>query len=86
MAWDFSIEPEFQAQLDWMSPFVREQIWPLETLDLDRAQIDRALAPLQEQVRERGLWAARLMTLMPRGGQARERFAWLLEAVTSNDG
>jgi len=42
MAWDFSIEPEFQAQLDWMSPFVREQ--------------------------------------------ARERFAWLLEAVTSNDG
>jgi hypothetical protein len=49
----------------------REQIWPLETLDLDRAQIDRALAPLQEQVRERGLWAARLMTLMPRGGRRR---------------
>ncbi|HYH90576.1 MAG TPA: acyl-CoA dehydrogenase, partial [Solirubrobacteraceae bacterium] len=60
MAWDFSTEPEFQAQLDWMAGFVREEIWPLETLDLDRAQIDRALAPLQEQVRQRGLWAAHL--------------------------
>ncbi len=60
MAWDFSTEPEFQAQLDWMTAFVRAEIWPLETLDLDRAQVDRALAPLQEQVRERGLWAAHL--------------------------
>jgi len=60
MAWDFSTEPAFQAQLDWMSAFVREQIWPLETLDLDRAQLDRALAPMQERVRERGLWAAHL--------------------------
>jgi alkylation response protein AidB-like acyl-CoA dehydrogenase len=60
MAWDFSTEPEFQAHLDWMAAFVREEIWPLETLDLDRAQFDRALAPLQAQVRERGLWAAHL--------------------------
>jgi acyl-CoA dehydrogenase len=60
MAWDFSTEPAFQAQLDWMAAFVREEIWPLETLDLDQAQLDRALAPLQAQVRERGLWAAHL--------------------------
>ena len=60
MAWDFSTEPEFQAKLDWMAAFVREEVWPLETLDLDRAQLDRALAPLQAQVRERGLWAAHL--------------------------
>jgi acyl-CoA dehydrogenase len=60
MAWDFSTEPEFQAHLDWMATFVREEIWPLETLDLDRAQLDRALAPLQAQVRTRGLWAAHL--------------------------
>ncbi len=67
MAWDFSTEPEFQAQLDWMSRFVRDEIWPLETLDLDRAQLDRALAPLQLQVRERGLWAAHLPPQL--GGQ-----------------
>jgi acyl-CoA dehydrogenase len=60
MAWDFSTEPEFQAQLDWMREFVREEIWPLETLDLEQQQIDRAFEPLQEQVKERGLWAAHL--------------------------
>jgi acyl-CoA dehydrogenase len=60
MAWDFSTEPEFQAHLDWMTEFVREEIWPMETLDLSLEQIERAMAPLQEQVKERGLWAAHL--------------------------
>jgi acyl-CoA dehydrogenase len=60
MAWDFSTEPEFQEQLDWMREFVREEIWPLETLDLEHGQIERAFEPLQEQVKERGLWAAHL--------------------------
>jgi acyl-CoA dehydrogenase len=60
MAWDFSTEPEFQQQLDWMREFVREEIWPLETLDLEQQQIDRAFEPLQEQVKERELWAAHL--------------------------
>ncbi|MEA2390169.1 MAG: acyl-CoA dehydrogenase [Solirubrobacteraceae bacterium] len=60
MAWDFSTEPEFQEQLDWMREFVREEIWPMETLDLDQSQLERAFGPLQEQVKERGLWAAHL--------------------------
>ena len=68
MAWDFCTERDFQQQLDWMAQFVREEIWPLATLELDRIRLDRALRPLQEQVRARGLWAAqlqaaRLMTL-----------------------
>jgi acyl-CoA dehydrogenase len=58
--WDFSTEPEFQAHLDWMRDFVREEIWPLETLDLSYEQLMRAFAPLQEQVKARGLWAAHL--------------------------
>src|SRR3954470_2360791 len=62
MAWDFSTEPEFQAQLDWMRELVREEIWPLETVfeELGQDGFLRAIAPLQEQVRERGLWAAHL--------------------------
>ena len=32
MAWDFSTEPDFQQQLDWMRDFVREEIWPVETI------------------------------------------------------
>jgi acyl-CoA dehydrogenase len=45
-----------------MREFVREEIWPLETLtgELEWEQIMRAVAPLQEQVRDRGLWAAHL--------------------------
>ena len=62
MAWDFSTEPEFQEQLDWMRAFVREEIWPLETIvsQLDQPALDRIYAPLQEQVKRRGLWAAHL--------------------------
>jgi acyl-CoA dehydrogenase len=60
MAWDFSTEPEFQRKLDWMGDFVREEIWPLETLDLDVEQLDRAMSPLKERVKEQGLWAAHL--------------------------
>ncbi len=60
MAWDFSTEPEFQEHLDWMREFVREEIWPLEVLDLDWDQIVRAMEPLQRRVKERGLWAAHL--------------------------
>jgi acyl-CoA dehydrogenase len=60
MAWDFSTEPAFQVELDWMAALVRDEIQPLETLDLDTAELDRALRPLQARVKERGLWAAHL--------------------------
>jgi acyl-CoA dehydrogenase len=62
MAWDFSTEPEFQEHLDWMAEAVREEIWPLETLtgELEWDQLMRAVEPLQERVKERGLWAAHL--------------------------
>ncbi len=62
MAWDFSTEPEFQEQLDWMRAFVRDEIWPIETVfdELGQDGFERAMAPLKERVRERGLWAAHL--------------------------
>ena len=63
MAWDFSTEPEFQEHLDWMREFVREEIWPLETLTTSssRTQLDaRPWRRCSEQVKERGLWAAHL--------------------------
>ncbi len=62
MAWDFSTEPEFQEKIDWMREFVREEIWPLETVvgELDQEALDRVYAPLQEQVKQQGLWAAHL--------------------------
>jgi acyl-CoA dehydrogenase len=60
MAWDFCTDPEFEAELEWMRDFVREEIFPLEVLDLDWHAYRQAIKPLQEQVRERGLWAAHL--------------------------
>ena len=62
MAWEFSTEPEFEEHLAWMREFVRQEIWPIEAIehDIDQAQLDRIYAPLQERVKERGLWAAHL--------------------------
>jgi acyl-CoA dehydrogenase len=62
MPWDFSTEPEFEAKLEWMRGFVREYVWPLETLmdELGWEGLRRAAHPLQDQVKEQGLWAAHL--------------------------
>ena len=59
MAWDFSTEPEFQTQLDWIRDFVDNTIIPLDLLceGLDQAQLDTLWAPLKEEVKKRGLWA-----------------------------
>src|ERR1700722_15217773 len=62
MSWDFSTEPEFEARLAWMREFVREEIWPIETIgeEITQGQLDLIYAPLRQQVKERGLWAAPL--------------------------
>src|SRR6516164_7066844 len=60
MAWDFSTEPEFEEKLAWMRGFVRDQVFPLETLDLTYEQVREVIRPLQERVKAEGLWAAHL--------------------------
>ncbi len=64
--WDFETEPEFQEHLDWVDAFVKEEIEPLDLVwgGLEFTPLDdnrrRAIDPLKQQVRERGLWAAHL--------------------------
>ena len=66
MAWDFSTDPEFQAQLDWMDTFVRQEVEPLDLLWGDRTfhplddDLRAIVDPLKQQVRDRGLWACHL--------------------------
>jgi acyl-CoA dehydrogenase len=60
MAWDFSTEPEFEEKLGWMRTFVREEVFPLEVLDLTYDQLLVVMRPLQDEVRRQGLWAAHL--------------------------
>ena len=68
MAWDFETEPEFEAKLEWMRGFVRDEIMPLETLDLDLDTFNRISAPMKEEVKARGLWAAHLPPELGGGG------------------
>jgi acyl-CoA dehydrogenase len=60
MAWDFSTEPEFEEKLRWMRDFVREEVFPLEVLDVDDQTFQRIVRSLQEKVKKQGLWAAHL--------------------------
>jgi acyl-CoA dehydrogenase len=65
MAWDFETDPDFQAQLDWVDTFVREEVEPLDFVfgspyDKSDQQAMAVLKPLQQQVRDRKLWAAHL--------------------------
>jgi acyl-CoA dehydrogenase len=68
MSWDFSTEPEFEEKLAWMRTFVRDEIMPLELLDLERDAFVRLVRPLQQEVKDRGLWAAHLPPEMGGGG------------------
>ncbi len=66
MTIDFSVEPEFEAKLEWVRTFVRQQVEPLDVLfpgseflpldDIRRAVVD----PLKQQVRDHGMWACHL--------------------------
>ncbi|MDP1792698.1 MAG: acyl-CoA dehydrogenase family protein [Acidimicrobiales bacterium] len=68
MAWDFSTEADFEEKLAWMRQFVREEIIPLETLDFTDQQLTNAMAPLKQQVKDHGLWAAHLPPELGGGG------------------
>ncbi|MFK8021316.1 MAG: acyl-CoA dehydrogenase family protein [Pseudomonadales bacterium] len=71
MSWDFSTPLEVQKELDWMREFVDENVIPMELLldDLPQTQFDAMFAPLKQQVKNRGLWAAHLPP--EDGGQGR---------------
>ena len=64
MAWDFSTEPEFQEKLDWVEQFCQEEIEPLSLvfpMALRMKRNDPKMAelvdPLQQQIKDKGLWA-----------------------------
>ncbi len=65
MAWDFETEPEFQRELNWIDRFVRDEVEPLDLVlgnpyDKSDEKARKLVRPLQEQVKERGLWACHL--------------------------
>jgi acyl-CoA dehydrogenase len=66
---DFSLEPEFEAKLEWIRNFVREEVEPLDAIfdystnapyDVTNKGAMEILRKLQAEVREQGLWAPHL--------------------------
>jgi len=59
MAWDFETEPEFQEKLDWIDQFIKEEVEPLTYLGM-AARSREFIRPLQQTVKDKGLWACHL--------------------------
>lgn len=65
---DFSVDPEFQEQLDWIRSFVDTEAVPLDlafggeegVYDKKHPLWSEIIRPLQEKVKARGLWACHL--------------------------
>lgn len=87
MAWDFETDPEYQEQLDWADEFVRTEVEPLDLVwpheqfvPLDGAR-RKAIDPLKEQVRQRGLWATHLGPELGGQGHGQLKLALLNEIL-----
>jgi acyl-CoA dehydrogenase len=86
---DFRVEPEFQAKLDWMNKFVREECEPMDLLfpraadmyDVKNTKARKLIKPLQEQVRAQGLWACHLGPNLGGPGYGQVKLALMNEII-----
>jgi len=83
MAWDFSTDAHFEAELAWTRQFIDETVLPLELAGegLNQRQLDALWAPFKQQVKERGLWAAHLPPAHGGCGMGQLRLALLHEVL-----
>jgi len=86
MSWDFETDPEFQQELDWVEQFVTNEVEPVDFVvkhawDMQDPVRQRLIPPLQEQVKERGLWAAHLGPHLGGPGYGQVKLALLNEIL-----
>lgn len=65
MSWDFETDPEYQKVLDWAEAFVTDEVEAVDRVvthayDLSDPLRQKLIPPLQQKVREKGLWATHL--------------------------
>jgi acyl-CoA dehydrogenase len=65
MAWDFETDPEFQKKLDWIDEFIDTEVEPLTQLGVGIGGVksktyQKYVRPLQQKVKDQGLWACHL--------------------------
>lgn len=86
MSWSFETPPELQAELDWVDEFVRENVEPLDhvvhdPLDMQNETRNKLIKPLQQQVKEKGLWAFHLGKSLGGPGRGQVELALLNEII-----
>ena len=86
MSWDFETDADYQRELDWVDEFVREEVEPVDMVidhawDLGDPVRQALIPPLQEQVRERGLWATHLGPHLGGPGYGQVKLALLNEIL-----
>ena len=86
MSWDFETDPEFQAELDWVDEFVRNEVEPVDQVihhawDMNDPVRKALIPPLQQQVRDRGLWACHLGPHLGGPGYGQVKLALLNEIL-----
>jgi alkylation response protein AidB-like acyl-CoA dehydrogenase len=86
MAWDFSTDPEYAEHLEWAARFVREECEPIdyvieESHDLGDPVRQALIPPLQEIVKQRGLWATHLGPRLRGPGYGQVKLALLNEIL-----
>ena len=86
MSWDFSTDPEYADQLKWVEAFVREECEPLDLIieeshDLNDPVRQALIPPLQQIVKERGLWATHLGPQLGGPGYGQVKLALLNEIL-----
>jgi len=86
MSWEFETDPEYQRELDWVEDFVTNEVEPLEHVirhawDMSDPVRQKLIPPLQQQVRERGLWACHLGPHLGGPGYGQVKLALLNEIL-----
>jgi acyl-CoA dehydrogenase len=86
---DFSIDPAFQEQLDWIREFVKAEVEPLdlafagEDMVYNKASAfyEEAIRPLQQVVKNRGLWSCHLTPEFGGQGYGQVQLAYMNEIL-----
>jgi acyl-CoA dehydrogenase len=87
---DFSMDSEFQRDLDWVKQFVDEKVMPLEYLfdydldapfDINNRPLRHVIERLQSEVKARGLWAMHLPAHLGGPGLGAVKLTYLNEIL-----
>jgi acyl-CoA dehydrogenase len=86
MAWDFETDPEYQKKLDWVQEFVETEVEPLTHIGVGLGGVkskayQKAIRPLQQKVKDMGLWACHLTPDLGGQGYGQVKLALLNEKL-----